>query len=107
MSSSASRPGDGDGVAFSRGARRKIPGVTPIAPLIAGFVLLIAPTCARADDTLWTLLKGGGQVVVIRHATAPGTFDPPGTGEMVVLTPKGSDFTIAGRIEPSALTTAP
>ena len=26
---------------------------------------------------------------------------------MVVLTPQGSDFTIAGRIEPSALTTAP
>ena len=31
-----------------------------------------------ADDALWTLLKTGGQIVLIRHANAPGTFDPPG-----------------------------
>jgi len=33
---------------------------------------------AAADDQLWTLLKGGGQVVMIRHAvTTPGVGDPP------------------------------
>jgi len=33
---------------------------------------------AAADDRLWTLLKGGGQVVMIRHAiTTPGVGDPP------------------------------
>ncbi|MEO8022719.1 MAG: histidine phosphatase family protein [Polaromonas sp.] len=32
-----------------------------------------------ADDALWTLLKGGGQVVLIRHAlTTPGVGDPEG-----------------------------
>ena len=37
---------------------------------------LAAP--AGADEALWSLLKGGGQVVLIRHAqTTPGTGDPP------------------------------
>jgi len=45
---------------------------------VALLALLIAATPAAADDALWTLLKGGGQVVMMRHATAPGTFDPPG-----------------------------
>lgn len=32
-----------------------------------------------ADDALWKLLHGGGQVLVIRHATTtPGVGDPPG-----------------------------
>ena len=34
---------------------------------------------ARADGELWSLLKGGGQVVLMRHAlTTPGVGDPPG-----------------------------
>lgn len=34
---------------------------------------------ARADEKLWSLLKEGGQVVLIRHAvTTPGAGDPPG-----------------------------
>lgn len=34
---------------------------------------------ALADEALWTLLKGGGQVVLIRHAvTTPGLGDPEG-----------------------------
>ena len=41
-------------------------------------VLLVAPLTAQADDALWTLLKRGGHIVLIRHANAPGTFDPPG-----------------------------
>lgn len=32
-----------------------------------------------ADDALWSLLKGGGQVILIRHAlTTPGVGDPEG-----------------------------
>jgi phosphohistidine phosphatase SixA len=38
--------------------------------------LLGVPGSAQADEALWALLKGGGQVVMIRHATAPGTGDP-------------------------------
>jgi phosphohistidine phosphatase SixA len=39
----------------------------------------LAPTVARADDALWKLLQGGGQVVLIRHAlTTPGVGDPDG-----------------------------
>ena len=39
--------------------------------------LAISP--AFADDKLWSLLKGGGQVVLMRHAvTTPGAGDPPG-----------------------------
>jgi phosphohistidine phosphatase SixA len=42
-------------------------------------VLLLLPLAAGADDSLWALLKQGGQVVLIRHAlTDPGVGDPPG-----------------------------
>jgi phosphohistidine phosphatase SixA len=45
-----------------------------LALLIA---LVASPACA--DEKLWSLLKGGGQVVLIRHAvTTPGVGDPPG-----------------------------
>ena len=38
----------------------------------------IAPGAAIASDALWALLKGGGQVVLLRHAiTTPGVGDPP------------------------------
>ncbi len=41
--------------------------------------LLLAPAAAAADDALWALLKGGGQVILMRHAsTDPATGDPPG-----------------------------
>ena len=34
---------------------------------------------AQASEPLWALLKGGGQVVLIRHTiTTPGVGDPPG-----------------------------
>jgi phosphohistidine phosphatase SixA len=39
---------------------------------------LLAPAAGRADEGLWALLRQGGQVVMIRHATAPGGGDPPG-----------------------------
>ena len=34
---------------------------------------------ASADETLWTLLRGGGHVILLRHAATDGTAgDPPG-----------------------------
>ena len=37
------------------------------------------PRPGNANDALWTLLKGGGQVVMIRHGKTDGSFgDPPG-----------------------------
>ncbi len=41
--------------------------------LAAGWPLL--PT--RAQDDPYALLKAGGVVLALRHALAPGTFDPP------------------------------
>lgn len=32
---------------------------------------------AQASDTAWAALRAGGVVVALRHALAPGTFDPP------------------------------
>jgi phosphohistidine phosphatase SixA len=45
--------------------------------IVLGFVVAGAAPAA-ADDAPWALLKGGGQVVMVRHAYAPGMFDPPG-----------------------------
>jgi phosphohistidine phosphatase SixA len=51
-------------------------------PLIASLSLaagLVAGGTARADEQVWSLLKAGGQVVLIRHTlTTPGVGDPPG-----------------------------
>ena len=45
--------------------------------LLAAALLWVVP--ATADETMWALLKKGGQVVLIRHAlTEPGVGDPPG-----------------------------
>lgn len=39
----------------------------------------LAPALATADEALWQLLRGGGQVVLVRHAlTTPGVGDPDG-----------------------------
>lgn len=47
--------------------------------LALGVLLAGVPSAAPADDALWELLKAGGHVVVIRHAsTDPGVGDPPG-----------------------------
>ena len=43
------------------------------------FLALALPVASASEDALWSLLKGGGQVVLIRHAlTTPGVGDPPG-----------------------------
>lgn len=38
--------------------------------------LLFAGAPAQADDALWRGLRDGGYVLVIRHATSPGSGDP-------------------------------
>lgn len=41
--------------------------------------LLLTSSPALADEALWSLLKKGGQLVLMRHAvTTPGVGDPPG-----------------------------
>ncbi len=45
-------------------------------PLLAAG--LAWPWLSRADDSLLARLRAGGCVVAFRHATAPGTYDPPG-----------------------------
>ena len=52
-----------------------------MAPFLAFFLVLLGlPDAAGANQqVLWDLLKEGGQVAVIRHAsTVPGFGDPPG-----------------------------
>jgi broad specificity phosphatase PhoE len=47
--------------------------------LLVPLIVLLAASSAAADEKLWSLLKGGGQVILIRHTvTTPGVGDPPG-----------------------------
>jgi phosphohistidine phosphatase SixA len=47
--------------------------------LLLAALLLVLPSRAVADEALWQLLRGGGQVVLMRHAvTTPGVGDPAG-----------------------------
>jgi broad specificity phosphatase PhoE len=45
---------------------------------IVALALLLFAAPAHADDALWERLKQGGHYLMLRHATAPGTYDPPG-----------------------------
>ena len=48
-----------------------------LLPLL--LALLAWTPFASADEALWSLLKGGGQVILVRHAlTTPGVGDPEG-----------------------------
>lgn len=50
-----------------------------LATLLLAAFALVAARPAGADDALWTLLKNGRQVVLVRHAvTTAGVGDPPG-----------------------------
>jgi broad specificity phosphatase PhoE len=50
-----------------------------VITLLSIICALAEPARALASEPLWSLLKGGGQVVLIRHAiTTPGAGDPPG-----------------------------
>jgi hypothetical protein len=42
-------------------------------------LLLAVPSSAVADEALWQRMRGGGQVILMRHAvTTPGVGDPTG-----------------------------
>ena len=42
-------------------------------------LVLAVPSRAGADEALWQLMRGGGQVILMRHAvTTPGVGDPTG-----------------------------
>lgn len=43
---------------------------------IALMLLLLIPASAQATEAGWALLRGGGRVVLVRHAYANGTTDP-------------------------------
>lgn len=46
-------------------------------PFLLFAALLLLPLPAAASDALWQGLRDGGRVVLMRHALAPGTGDPP------------------------------
>jgi broad specificity phosphatase PhoE len=55
------------------------PDMTNTIRAAALVALLAVPGAAFANEQLWTLLKGGGQVILLRHTiTTPGAGDPPG-----------------------------
>lgn len=55
---------------------------TRALPLLLSAAALSFAGPARAagadEDALWAQLRGDGLVVLLRHARAPGTYDPPG-----------------------------
>jgi phosphohistidine phosphatase SixA len=47
--------------------------------LLLATLVLVLPARAAADDAVWELLRGGAQVVLMRHTiTTPGVGDPTG-----------------------------
>lgn len=55
----------------------------PALGLVVALAIAAHPGARSADadlgtDELWERLRRGGLVVLIRHAVAPGTYDPPG-----------------------------
>ena len=51
----------------------------PAAGLGALLVVLVGVAPARADEAVWALLRGGGHVILMRHAATDRTLgDPPG-----------------------------
>lgn len=54
-------------------------GRVSVAAVGALLAVLAVPGVGLASEQLWALLKGGGQVVLMRHAvTTRGVGDPPG-----------------------------
>ena len=49
-----------------------------LARVLVFATTLLLPCGALANEALWAKLKEGGHAVLIRHAAAPGTGDPPG-----------------------------
>ena len=44
--------------------------------LLIALAVCVWADAARADDRLWSMLREGGYVLVLRHAMAPGSGDP-------------------------------
>jgi broad specificity phosphatase PhoE len=54
-------------------------GVNRWWAVTCGVLLLMLPSAAPANEALWSQLKKGGQIVLMRHAvTTQGVGDPPG-----------------------------
>jgi broad specificity phosphatase PhoE len=52
-----------------------------LARVVLALAFVSIPRAAATDEALWTLLKGGGQVVIMRHAaTVPDVPDTLGPG---------------------------
>jgi broad specificity phosphatase PhoE len=57
---------------------RRSPLALVTTMITLALALLALPAAARASEPLWTLLKAGGQSILVRHAlTTPGVGDPP------------------------------
>ena len=55
------------------------PSLVMRLPLLLVSLVLVLPSRAIADEALWQLMRGGGQVILMRHAvTTPGVGDPAG-----------------------------
>ena len=52
--------------------------VLAIACKTLPLALPTGPSTAAGNASVWEALRGGGAVALFRHATAPGTGDPPG-----------------------------
>ena len=52
--------------------------MTKTAWILALVLLCAGSGNTHANEAVWDQLRGGGLVVMIRHANAPGTGDPPG-----------------------------
>ena len=61
------------------GSRGVVAARVGASVLVAGLLLAFsAPARAEANEALWSLLRGGGQVVMIRHAATDRSIgDPP------------------------------
>jgi broad specificity phosphatase PhoE len=51
--------------------------VNVLAALLALLVAAWPPPARAADDPIWDAMRAPGSVIVLRHAYAPGGFDPP------------------------------
>jgi len=62
---------------------------------LLALALLSAPASATADEAIWTLIKGGGQVMIMRHAATvpnvPDTLDPAGCSTQRNLSEAGRE----------------
>ncbi len=77
----AARPNLGLGAAMiGRRARRgpKSAGLPVLAAALAVLVCTAQGLSAAETAELWSALRSGGHVALLRHAIAPGTGDPPG-----------------------------